>query len=154
MSIEVFAQTQLGDFGLEANFKSDARVTAIFGPSGAGKTSVINVIAGLLRPRRGRVVVDGAVLLDTEAGIFLPAHRRRVGYVFQRAGSFRISQLGATCSTVASLHPVSAAKSHLPRSWSCSTSPAYFTVERPLYRVARDNASPSAVPFLHLPNSY
>jgi molybdate transport system ATP-binding protein len=88
MSIEVFAQTQLGDFGLEANFKSDARVTAIFGPSGAGKTSVINVIAGLLRPHRGRVVVDGAVLLDTEAGIFLPAHRRRVGYVFQESRLF------------------------------------------------------------------
>ena len=58
-------------------------MTAIFGPSGSGKTSVLNVIAGLLHPRRGRAAVDGVVLLDTEAGIFLPPHRRRIGYVFQ-----------------------------------------------------------------------
>jgi molybdate transport system ATP-binding protein len=83
MSLDVFAQTSLGDFKLDARFTSDSRVTAIFGPSGSGKTSVMNVIAGLLRPRRGRVVVDGMVLVDTEAGIFLPAHRRRIGYVFQ-----------------------------------------------------------------------
>jgi molybdate transport system ATP-binding protein len=88
MSIEVSAQARLGDFVLDANFKSDARVTAIFGPSGAGKTSVINVIAGLLRPERGRVVVDGAVLLDTDAGVFVPAHHRRVGYVFQESRLF------------------------------------------------------------------
>ena len=88
MSIEVSAQTSLGDFVLDASFKSDSRVTGIFGPSGSGKTSVMNVIAGLLRPKRGRVVVDGAVLLDTEAGIFLPAHRRRIGYVFQESRLF------------------------------------------------------------------
>ena len=83
MSLEVSAQTRLGEFALDASFASDSRVTAIFGPSGAGKTSVLNVIAGLLRPERGRVAVDGAVLLDTDAGIFLPPHRRRIGYVFQ-----------------------------------------------------------------------
>ena len=83
MSVDVVAQTQLGDFRLDASFKSDGRVTAIFGPSGSGKTSVLNVIAGLLRPERGRVAVDGAVLTDSEAGVFLPPHRRRVGYVFQ-----------------------------------------------------------------------
>jgi molybdate transport system ATP-binding protein len=83
MSLEVSAETRLGDFALDASFKSDSRVTAIFGPSGSGKTSVLNVIAGLLHPRRGRAAVDGVVLLDTEAGIFLPPHRRRIGYVFQ-----------------------------------------------------------------------
>jgi molybdate transport system ATP-binding protein len=83
MSLEVSAQARIGDFALDAGFNSDSRVTAIFGPSGAGKTSMLNVIAGLLRPERGRVAVDGAVLLDTEAGIFLPPHRRRIGYVFQ-----------------------------------------------------------------------
>jgi molybdate transport system ATP-binding protein len=88
MSIEVFARTSLGDFVLDASFKSDGRLTAIFGPSGAGKTSVMNVIAGLLRPERGRVVVDGTILLDTGAGIFLPAHRRRIGYVFQERRLF------------------------------------------------------------------
>ena len=88
MSIEVSAHDRLGDFVLDADFKSDSRVTAIFGPSGSGKTSVLNVIAGLLRPHRGRVVVDGTVLVDTKAGIFLPAYRRRIGYVFQESRLF------------------------------------------------------------------
>jgi molybdate transport system ATP-binding protein len=88
MSIEVFAQTRLGDFVLDASFESKGGLTAIFGPSGAGKTSILNVIAGLLRPERGRVIVDGVVLLDTGAGIFLPTHRRRIGYVFQESRLF------------------------------------------------------------------
>lgn len=83
MSVEFSAEARLGDFALDARFKSESRVTAIFGPSGSGKTSVLNVIAGLLRPRRGRVAVDGVVVLDSEAGVFLPPHRRRIGYVFQ-----------------------------------------------------------------------
>jgi molybdate transport system ATP-binding protein len=83
MSLEVSAVTRLGKFTLDAGFKSESRVTAIFGPSGSGKTSILNVIAGLLRPERGRVAVDGVVLLDTGAGMFVPPHRRRIGYVFQ-----------------------------------------------------------------------
>ena len=88
MSVEVLARTQFGEFVLDARFSSDSRVTAIFGPSGSGKTSVLNAIAGLLRPELGRVVVDGAVLTDSEAGIFVPPHRRRVGYVFQDSRLF------------------------------------------------------------------
>jgi molybdate transport system ATP-binding protein len=88
MSIEVFAETRLGDFRLETRFKSDSRLTAIFGPSGSGKTSILNIIAGLLRPQHGRVVIDGTVLLDTAAGIFLPTHCRRIGYVFQESRLF------------------------------------------------------------------
>jgi molybdate transport system ATP-binding protein len=88
MSIEVSARTRLGDFLLDASFQSDSRVTAIFGPSGSGKTSVLNVIAGLLRPELGRVMIDGTILLDTQAGIFVPAHRRRIGYVFQESRLF------------------------------------------------------------------
>ena len=83
MSLDVSAVTRLGEFTLDADFKSESRVTAIFGPSGSGKTSVLNVIAGLVRPERGRVTVDGTVLLDTAEGIFVPPHRRRIGYVFQ-----------------------------------------------------------------------
>jgi molybdate transport system ATP-binding protein len=83
MSLEVSAVAHLGEFALDADFKSESRVTAIFGPSGSGKTSVLNVIAGLLCPERGRVAVDGAVLVDTGAGVFVPPHRRRIGYVFQ-----------------------------------------------------------------------
>src|SRR5262245_44184889 len=88
MSVEVAARTHLGDFVLDARFTSDSGVTAIFGPSGSGKTSVLNAIAGLLRPEHGRVVVDGVILADTAAGVFLPPHQRRIGYVFQESRLF------------------------------------------------------------------
>jgi molybdate transport system ATP-binding protein len=83
MSLEVSTAARLGEFTLEADFKSESRVTAIFGPSGSGKTSVLNAIAGLLRPERGHVAVDGVVLLDTASDVYLAPHERRVGYVFQ-----------------------------------------------------------------------
>ncbi len=63
-------------------------LTALFGRSGAGKTSLVNVIGGLLRPDRGRIAVDGRVLIDTERGIDIPTHRRRIGYVFQESRLF------------------------------------------------------------------
>src|SRR5271163_4903534 len=74
---------QLGEFSLEANFESEGRVTGLFGASGAGKTSLVNMIAGLLRPDRGTIVIDGETLDDTEKGVHIPAYRRRIGYVFQ-----------------------------------------------------------------------
>src|SRR6202035_978694 len=79
---------RLGDFTLDAAFDSAGGLTALFGRSGAGKTSLVNAIAGLIRPERGRIVIDGAVLTDTAAGRFVPPHRRRVGYVFQEARLF------------------------------------------------------------------
>jgi molybdate transport system ATP-binding protein len=88
MSLEVEAATQLGEFTLNANFASDGKITALFGRSGAGKTTLVNVIAGLIRPERGRVVLDGTPLLDTERGIDVPAHLRRIGYVFQEGRLF------------------------------------------------------------------
>jgi molybdate transport system ATP-binding protein len=79
---------QLGEFSLEAAFASEGRVTGLFGASGAGKTSLINMIAGLLRPDRGTIAVDGDMLDDTEKGMHVPAYRRRIGYVFQDARLF------------------------------------------------------------------
>jgi molybdate transport system ATP-binding protein len=86
--IEVAVKHRLGAFGLDAAFASDGRLTALFGRSGSGKTSLVNVIAGLVRPQAGRIVLDGQVLVDTNAGIFTPKHRRRIGYVFQEARLF------------------------------------------------------------------
>jgi molybdate transport system ATP-binding protein len=63
-------------------------VTALFGPSGCGKSTILAAIAGLLRPREGRVVLDGRVLLDTAAGVALPPERRRCAVVFQDARLF------------------------------------------------------------------
>jgi molybdate transport system ATP-binding protein len=81
--LEVDIEHRLGAFDLDIRFRSGRGLTALFGRSGAGKTSVVNAIAGLIRPKRGRIVVDEAVLLDTERGICAPTHRRGVGYVFQ-----------------------------------------------------------------------
>ena len=63
-------------------------MTALFGRSGAGKTTLIDIVGGLVRPDRGRVAVDGQVLVDTERGIFVPSHHRRIGYVFQDSRLF------------------------------------------------------------------
>jgi molybdate transport system ATP-binding protein len=79
---------QLGEFSLQASFASEGRVTGLFGASGAGKTSLINMIAGLLRPDRGSIAIDDETLDDTAAGVHVPAHRRRIGYVFQDARLF------------------------------------------------------------------
>ena len=79
---------QLGDFTLDISFESDSRVTGLFGASGAGKTSVINMIAGLIRPDRGTIMVDGTTLDDSATRVHVPPHLRRIGYVFQEARLF------------------------------------------------------------------
>jgi molybdate transport system ATP-binding protein len=86
--LTVAVEKQLGEFQLHAAFESTGGATALFGPSGAGKTSVINMIAGLLTPDRGRVVLDGEVLFDNTARVDVPAWRRRIGCVFQEGRLF------------------------------------------------------------------
>lgn len=81
--IELALRHAFGDFDIDVSLRSDARVLALFGHSGAGKTSVLDAIAGLLAPREGRVAIDGEVLLDTARGVSLPVAQRRIGYVFQ-----------------------------------------------------------------------
>jgi molybdate transport system ATP-binding protein len=76
-------EKRLGDFRLAARFETEARVTALFGPSGAGKTTIINMIAGLLAPDRGRIMYRGKLLFDAAGKVNLPPYRRRFGYVFQ-----------------------------------------------------------------------
>ena len=88
MSFFVEARHRLGDFSLDAAFTADGGVTALFGRSGSGKTSLIRIIAGLTRPREGRVQLDEHVLVDTASRVFVPPHRRRFGYVFQEARLF------------------------------------------------------------------
>ncbi len=76
-------EKRLGEFQLAAKFETEARVTALFGPSGAGKTTIINMIAGLVAPARGRIMYRGKVLFDAAGKVNLPPHRRQFGYVFQ-----------------------------------------------------------------------
>lgn len=87
--LELDFSQRLGDLAMEVNVTLPGRgITAIFGLSGAGKTSLINVIGGLTRPDRGRVVLNERVLVDRERGVWLPPEKRRVGYVFQDARLF------------------------------------------------------------------
>jgi len=83
MAFDVTVECVLGERTIAANFSSKSGLTALFGPSGAGKTSILNMVAGLLRPHTGQVAVTGNVLFDAAAGIDYPARQRRAGYVFQ-----------------------------------------------------------------------
>jgi molybdate transport system ATP-binding protein len=88
MTLEVALRHDFGGFRLDAAFSAPGGITALFGRSGSGKTTIINAIAGLLRPDGGRIVLDGTVLLDRADGILLPSYRRRIGYVFQEGRLF------------------------------------------------------------------
>lgn len=87
--IEVHVQKQLADLQLDIAFKAESRgITAIFGRSGAGKTSLIQAISGGMRPDAGRIVVGDRVFFDSAAKIDMPIHTRQVGYVFQESRLF------------------------------------------------------------------
>ena len=88
MAFEVSLDHRIGERRIALEFASDAPLTALVGPSGAGKTTVLNCLAGLIRPDRGRIAVAGTALFDSAAGIDLPPERRRAGYVFQDARLF------------------------------------------------------------------
>src|SRR5262249_59961113 len=93
--IDISARQQLGNLALEIDLQiNTGGVLALFGPSGAGKTSILNWIAGLNRPDSGRIAIDGRILFDTAAGINLPPERRGLGYVFQEPRLF--PHLGVT----------------------------------------------------------
>ncbi len=86
--ISVDIKKRLGDFQLEAQFDAPMGVTAIFGQSGSGKTTVVNAVAGLLRPDAGRISVANNSLFDSSAAKDVPVQQRRIGYVFQDARLF------------------------------------------------------------------
>jgi molybdate transport system ATP-binding protein len=88
MTLSVDVRHRLGAFELDAAFATGGRLVALFGPSGSGKTTLVNLIGGLMRPGEGRIVVGDSTLVDTAAGIFVPRHKRRIGYVFQDARLF------------------------------------------------------------------
>jgi molybdate transport system ATP-binding protein len=86
--IEVDVRLAVGGFTLDVAFANAAGVTGIFGHSGSGKTTTLNIIAGVVRPDSGFVRLDGDPLVDTQAGVFVPMSRRRIGLVFQEANLF------------------------------------------------------------------
>jgi len=88
MSVEIAITHAFDGLMLEVEARLEGGLTAVFGPSGAGKTTVLNIVAGLIRPDRGRVAVNGRVLVDTATGAFLPPAKRKVAVVFQEARLF------------------------------------------------------------------
>jgi molybdate transport system ATP-binding protein len=89
MTIEAKIASRRGSFSLDLDFRIEkSGVTALFGPSGAGKTSVVNAIAGLMRPSSGRIVINGRTVFDSAARVDVAVSERRVGYLFQDARLF------------------------------------------------------------------
>ena len=87
-ALELDIRLPLRSFRLELALALGRETFALVGPSGAGKTTVLRAIAGLVRPERGRVVLDGEVLFDSASGVALPPEDRRVGFVFQEYALF------------------------------------------------------------------
>ena len=89
MTLDIHIGRQQGDLTINVAFRTEGGgVTALFGRSGAGKTSVINMVAGLVRPDAGRITVNGTRLFDAEKQIDIPPEKRRIGYVFQEGRLF------------------------------------------------------------------
>lgn len=88
MALEVQVEKTYGDFHLNAEFQAENEPLALLGPSGCGKSLTLKCIAGIERPDRGRIVLDGRVLFDSEKHIDLPPQKRQVGYLFQQYALF------------------------------------------------------------------
>jgi molybdate transport system ATP-binding protein len=88
MSFDIDIAASRGAFEIAVSFRAEPGITVLFGPSGAGKTSILDLIAGILAPKRGRIAVDGQVLYDSGARVNLAPEQRRVGYIFQDARLF------------------------------------------------------------------
>ncbi len=86
--IEVDIQLKRKDFELAVSLALAQKVTAIFGPSGSGKSSLLSVIAGIIQPDRGRIIIEGETVFDHHAQINQPIHQRRIGLVFQEGRLF------------------------------------------------------------------
>lgn len=88
MSFDIALEKRRGDAHVTCRIEGGAGITVLFGPSGAGKTSVLDMVAGLLEPDAGHVRVGGEILFDAATGTDVPPERRRAGYVFQDARLF------------------------------------------------------------------
>lgn len=86
--IEINAKLHRKNFDLDVNLNVQERVTGLFGPSGAGKSTLLSILAGLIKPDVGRLVIDGECLFDSQSGINIPIHQRRIGLIFQEGRLF------------------------------------------------------------------
>ncbi|MBP1850372.1 molybdenum ABC transporter ATP-binding protein [Rhizobium halophytocola] len=88
MTLAIDVRHRQGAFQLDASLRIDGGLTALYGPSGSGKTTLINLVAGLARPVEGRIAFDDTAWVDTDKRLWVPPHKRRIGYVFQEGRLF------------------------------------------------------------------
>lgn len=127
MGFEVDVCLRRGGREIAARFAAGPGITALVGPSGVGKTSLLLMIAGLLRPDSGRIVVGGQVLVDTTLGLFLPPEKRACGMVFQEhrlfphlsvARNLRYGMKGGDLAAMARFLGIAGLLGRMPRSLS------------------------------------
>ena len=130
---------------IAVSFEAPGGVTALFGSSGSGKTSIVNMIAGLLTPDRGRIAFEDTVLFDSQAGIDVPAHRRGIGYVFQEGRLFPHLSVAANLDYGRWMHGHAARCGRDASAWSNSSASAICSSGgRARSPAASASASPSA----------
>ena len=88
MALLVDIEKKLRDFSLKVAFEADREVLALLGASGCGKSMTLKCIAGIEKPDRGRIELDGTVLFDSDRRVNLPPQQRKVGYLFQQYALF------------------------------------------------------------------
>lgn len=86
--LEVRASRRLPEFTLQVDFRVSDEIVVLFGPSGAGKTMTLRMIAGLERPDAGEIRLGGRTLVSRERGVWVPPRERRCGFVFQDSALF------------------------------------------------------------------
>ena len=111
-------------FSIDVEFEASAGITVLFGPSGAGKTLILDSIAGFVKPAEGRILLDGAILFDGATGVHLPPQERSCGYVFQNYALFPHMNLRKNLEFAAHrVRTARAASKSQRKCWSASTSP-------------------------------
>ena len=103
MSLSVDIEKKVGAFHLRCAFEAENETMALLGASGCGKSMTLRCIAGILRPDRGKIVLNGRTLFDSEKHIDLPPQERRVGYLFQQYALFPHMTVEKNCRVVSAL---------------------------------------------------
>ena len=121
MSLEVHIEKKLNGFTLRSDFTAGNTATAILGASGCGKSMTLRCIAGIVKPDKGRILLDGRVLFDSEQRIDLPPQQRGVGLLFQNYALFPNMTVEQNSNTMSGC-PAFSHSERISNSWSCLSS--------------------------------